>query len=385
MRAKLSYNNEFFGVGFDLPFDGSMKLQCYKYNDEFYQIAVNLYDDPLCNNLITFDDEYGGDSTTTEDAMYIDMDNNKFTIYDSIQFSLDSMNCDLSSDDTDCGISFEMANNCSWSKSDRYLNISVPDSHCTSLAPDFGGILQLLPYEFLPPELVDNFQTSSMKYKCCSNDNSLLISNYSDTKCQNKPESQFRIPSKYNGQCFVINNNEDIVEDDTMRTRYNEDENSEDTYVYIMKWSCHSFDNNCSNIPILDDTFLPKTCSDECIIAEQEQEQNSNQGKSGGNRGNASSSKKNKILGVIGVIIAVIVLFVVVIVVSIVYGRKKAMQQQMERNLGNINNNNNYNKPGDDKYEAFVSNQDNDDEQNMNIVRVADINESNNIITNNIE
>ena len=265
----------------------------------------------------------------------------------------------------------EVASNCSWSDAGRYLNISVPDSHCVTLSGDFRGIFANIPFEIVPEEFVETLETSSMEYSCCSSDNSLLISNWSNTQCLDEPESQFRISQIYNGECFVLGNEEDIIQD----SHQSFDENDPETYVYIMRWQCNSFQDDCDDIPIMDEQYLPQTCSTVCVESEEEQEEKANQGFSGGNFKHSSTSNSDKIATVVAVIGAVIAIFMIIVVGYVVYGRKKAMQGQIEANVSaNINRHDVKHKKklvkGDDKYEAFVSDV---DQQDMNVVRVAEV------------
>eukprot|EP01084_Bolivina_argentea_P059303 108286_1 len=333
---------------FTLPFDGSMMMKCVEYSDKYYQLQVHLYSDALCNDIIN------DGSDNTNEPIIIDMDHNKFTIYENVQFSLDEMDCnsawEKTNDAPSCGISMEMANNCSWSGSQRYINISVPDSKCISLAPDFSGLLNMIPDQILPHEFVYDLEKQSLKFKCCSSDNSLLISNYSDTSCELQPDSQFRISQIYNGQCFVVGNDEDMIQNQHDR---NDNENAHDTYVYIMRWTCNDFEDYCDDIPIIDEGMLPQECTQECIEMAMNQHSGVTMTPNGYN-----NDKSIKVIGVVVVVVVVVILFIGVIVGSVWYGRRKVLQKAVEQNFaGNINVNVKDEKlvEGDDKYEAFVS------------------------------
>eukprot|EP01083_Nonionella_stella_P166089 554215_1 len=259
LKATLKLHESFLGFKFELPFDGSLKLKCEAQPNEEYRVGVALFSDPLCNEPVSMNGDDDEEDDAGDRSIYVDMTkNNKFTIYEDIQFSLDEMSCDAGQ--TSCGISMEMAKNCSWSDSERYINISVPDAHCVSLAPDFGSVLSKIPFEILPEEMVDDLETASLKFQCCHSDNSLLISNYSDTSCSSDFGS-FRISQAMNGQCFVIGNEDDFVGDEVHRM------DSNDSYVFLLKWQCNAFQHGCDglNIPILDESMLPQKCSDDCM------------------------------------------------------------------------------------------------------------------------
>merc|ERR1711971_867577 len=129
---------------------------------------------------------------------------------------------------------------------------------------DFGGILSAIPYEILPHEFVDEMETSSMKFTCCPEDESLVVSNYTDVTCSTSPDAQFRISADWNGQCSVIGNNEDMIAEENWDKITHYAENADDTYVFIMKWQCNEYEASCDDIVLISDELLPNTCSNEC-------------------------------------------------------------------------------------------------------------------------
>eukprot|EP01083_Nonionella_stella_P166088 554214_1 len=347
LKATLKLHESFLGFKFELPFDGSLKLKCEAQPNEEYRVGVALFSDPLCNEPVSMNGDDDEEDDAGDRSIYVDMTkNNKFTIYEDIQFSLDEMSCDAGQ--TSCGISMEMAKNCSWSDSERYINISVPDAHCVSLAPDFGSVLSKIPFEILPEEMVDDLETASLKFQCCHSDNSLLISNYSDTSCSSDFGS-FRISQAMNGQCFVIGNEDDVVEDDTDRMDSNAiREDTDDSFVFLLKWECNAFHHGCdnSNIRMLDESMLPQKCSEDCMKREEAIEAISNQGGA-----KHTAEKRKKVLGVVLAVVAIVVLFIGVIVGGMLYQRYKMTSDEAQANVAaNISNNR-----GDDKYAAFVS------------------------------
>jgi len=217
-----------------------------------------------------------------------------------------------------------------------------------------------------------------------SSDNSLLVSNYSDTSCSERAESQFRISGKYNGQCFVVGNDEEFVEDDKMRKDAQKlDENGEETYVYIMRWQCNEFEDECDEkgIEIMDSSRLPQQCSSECVENERKQESESNKGRTSNDEQRKNDDEqKHKVLGVVVAVIVIVIVFGAVIGGSVFYGRKKAIQRENERNIaGSVNMQQSKQKKliqADDKYEAFVAEQ-------HNIVHLEDVNEANYEMPNN--
>merc|ERR1712173_166638 len=163
------------------------------------------------------------------------------------------------------------------------------------------------------------------KFTCCREDDSLVVSNYSDATCSTSPDAQFRISADYNGQCAVIGNNEDMIDGDDKITHYAE--NAKDTYVFIMKWACNEYEASCDDIPVISDELLPNVCSDECVENEARQEEASNRGKEIDDDGFGKEDDGAKQhVGVEAVVIAVFVLmFVFIIVYWAVCGRKRAM------------------------------------------------------------
>ena len=371
LKATFKYTNTFIDWGFNLPFDGSLKLECDQRRNKF-KLAVSIYDDPLCNDLTN------GDSSK---PLFIDLQDNVFTIYDSIQFSLDEMSCNPSSASSSCGISMEMANNCSWSDSERYLNISSPDNKCISLQADFNGILSIIPYQILPHEFANELETSSMRFSCCPGDKSLVVSNYTDATCATEPDAQFRIPADYNGQCMVVGDNDRMVEDGRGHRGSKLDENADGTYVFMMKWECGEYVDSCDGIQVISDELMPTKCTDVCIEIEEQQERESNQGKEiedddEDDEGDVDGTTKG--VGVtVAVIVAIALLFVFIVVFAVVYGRKKAMQRVNESNMAVAMDKNvggkKKGKMSGDKYEAFVDGQ--EQEQDFNMVHVEDVNE----------
>ena len=71
------------------------------------------------------------------------------------------------------------------------------------------------------------------KFECCTNDNSLLFYNYSNTSCSNNAiENKIRISDYYNNSCFNIDNN----------------------YNLYLQWTCGDY-VNCDGIPFFDGLF----------------------------------------------------------------------------------------------------------------------------------
>merc|ERR1712187_923371 len=166
---------------------------------------------------------------------------------------------------------------------------------------------------------------SSMQFSCCREDKSLVISNYTDAVCSTLPDAQFRISADYNGQCLVIGDDEGMI--DGKKEQMNE--NAMNTYVYLMKWQCNDYEENCDGIELISDDLMPSVCTQQCIENEQKQEKESNHGREIEESGEEIDGTTNGI----GVIVAVVLVFAFIVIFSVVYGRKKSMQRAMERNV----------------------------------------------------
>eukprot|EP00483_Globobulimina_turgida_P011234 UN11255 len=70
-----------------------------------------------------------------------------------------------------------------------------------------------------------------------------------------------------------------VEKDNERETSIHVNENSDDTYVYIMRWQCNpnAYYHECDEkgIEIMDATRLPQHCSEQCMQVEEEQQSES--------------------------------------------------------------------------------------------------------------
>ena len=169
---------------------GSLMFSCELNNNE---ILLTQYSDEYCS------DYYISNRVTLK------MNSEYELIKNVVKIQIKNMEC---SDDS-CMVSSAFGEDCTFSESKYYFNISVPPNQCetlsTSLPALYAAIVENVEQEVLPPEFAVPLESdSSIKFACCQ-DHSLMIYNYSDTKCSPRHEvNAFRIPNSLNDVCLDI-------------------------------------------------------------------------------------------------------------------------------------------------------------------------------------
>jgi len=207
-----------FGSSFHM--DGALIASCMNNG----QVKVQLYNDIYCGQL--------------SDTYYLNVNGN-FTIDNTVPltFSLKEKFCDQSN----CSIDFTFSQNCSLNSAGNFLNISLPFDLCMSLNSNFISSASTVINDILPSFIVQ-LLSQSVKLSCCSNDDSLLIVNYSDTSCS-KEVNGIRLSKNFAQSCFYLGQ-----------------------IVTLINWKCANY-VDCSNATYIDNSSLPLQCDSSCITA----------------------------------------------------------------------------------------------------------------------
>ena len=186
---------------------------------------------------------------------------------------------DLSCSDRNCGIDITFADNCQGITSSSYTNFGFPTSICQTFSDDFGygttffDSLKSIPYSLLPEASANALFERSLKFKCCKNDNSLLIYNYSDTQCndQSTDYNLLRLSTNYNDTCFALGNDQLPFDKTTNKASTQSVNTDDDVFGLRYTWNCDTNDDqdfvDCDslNIPFIDDQQIPNECPQDCL------------------------------------------------------------------------------------------------------------------------
>lgn len=204
------------------------------------------------NGTVNFNIYGSLDCTDRPGTFTLSRENNTIIVYDYVEISLIDFDCNKNK--PDCGLRFGLTKDCAWMDSNiTYLNLSYPPDNCLAIDDSDTGDLDDSSNVFvdiLPWEKVNAFADRSIMYKCCENDGSLLVYNYSNNNCKDSGDSDlnlFKIESKYNPICF------DWVD----RSGNSEIKNNDfdQGYNFIMDWTCGKYvdcDNLGQDVTVLD-------------------------------------------------------------------------------------------------------------------------------------
>jgi len=256
---------------------GALKAYCVNNN----QILVEFFDDIYCNQQ--------------NNMKYLQL-NDSFTIANLLQFTLNAENCNQQY----CHIDFVFAQNCSLSNSNTYLNISLPFDFCMSLNDTYAraAIDNILPSSF------SQLLSDSVQLSCCSDDESLLIVNYSDSACLNQI-SRIRLSKDYAETCFRLSSNK----------------NSKNQYITLINWKCANT-VDCTNVPYMTNDSLPSECNSTCLsklYPNQNDKDVTN-----------SKTSSSKVAIIVSTIFSVLI-FAGILYAVYAYTRRKKMREQIAK------------------------------------------------------
>lgn len=153
--------------------------------------------------------------------------------------------------------------------------------------------------------------------------------------CTETDMNYIRIPSKYAGSCFVLNDEQTFFDMNEDENKANSEEvNNDDTYAVVLDWHCSAMSSvDCENgieIISVDADTLPNECPAGCLNGTYVVNSNAESSHS-------NSSSINVVL-IIVIVLSVIVFLFILVVVGYLYYRRKRMEKIIAINLSTVVN-----------------------------------------------
>eukprot|EP01083_Nonionella_stella_P096421 271050_1 len=229
--------------------DGAIEFACDPTDSN--TLIIHEYSDVLC-------------ASKSSPALAIQVGDSIPLFNDALYFHLNEFVCSTS---PDCGIDITFSTDCKGMDSTVYSNLGIPPNSCQTFGDDFDNpLLRKIPYEIFPMGVVDGLYSNALEFKCCEEDHSLLIYNYSESNClESTPFNTLRLSKEYNGQCFALGNTQkpfDITSDKAAT----EDVNArQDVFALRYSWKCDKF-VDCEGISFMETRQIPNVCPEQCLI-----------------------------------------------------------------------------------------------------------------------